>query len=96
MIAITSLCSAAGTLYLSRASERWPTTMLKSASVSPSPACTVFAGRLITLWPSRIEPDRFVAHSDRADTHPTDTDTSNVARRQLNVVLLHAMIDDLP
>src|SRR5262249_39827290 len=49
MIAINSLCSAAGTSYLSRASERWPTTMSNSASVIPSPACTVFAGRLITL-----------------------------------------------
>src|SRR5215472_10077044 len=49
MIAISSLCSAAGTLYLSRASERWPTTMSNAASVTPSPACTVFAERLITL-----------------------------------------------
>src|SRR5215471_941859 len=49
MIAISSLCSAAGTLYLSRASERWPTTMSNSASVIPSPACVVFAERLITL-----------------------------------------------
>src|SRR5215472_7905251 len=49
MIAITSLCSAAGTLYLSRDSERWPTTMSNSASVIPSPACVVFAERLITL-----------------------------------------------
>src|SRR5215471_20123407 len=48
-IAISSLCSAAGTLYLSRASERWPTTMSNSASVIPSPACVVFAERLITL-----------------------------------------------
>src|SRR5215469_18529580 len=49
IIAISSLCSAAGTSYLLRASERWPTTMLNLASVIPSPACTVFAGRLITL-----------------------------------------------
>src|SRR5215469_3412831 len=49
MMAITSLCSAAGTLYLSRDSERWPTTMSNSALVIPSPACVVFAERLITL-----------------------------------------------
>src|SRR5215813_4034637 len=49
MMSISSLCSPAGTLYLSRASERWPTTMSNSALVIPSPACVVFAERLITL-----------------------------------------------
>src|SRR5215472_93386 len=49
MMSISSLCSAAGTLYLSRASARWPTTMSNSALVIPSPACVVFAERLITL-----------------------------------------------
>src|SRR5262249_38400633 len=48
-MSISSFFSAAGALYLSRASERWPTTMLNSALVIPSPACVVFAVRLITL-----------------------------------------------